>query len=1070
MVFLALIKVLIIDNTLSMSKKLDFLFHGIKKWPQMGVKDMIVCEIFITFAKKSVEMNIGILHLSDLHIKQESEFWASIASKIVSATRNDFHSCDKIFLICSGDIAFSGKEEEYRIAARFFNALKSLLNQFHDCKCNDLLILVPGNHDCNFTTEPQVRKVLIDNLSYENLGKDYSVINPITVVQDEFFSFVESINGETVDSRLAYEYKVDIEGFSISFLCLNSAWCSRKNEIVGGLFYPIELIKENIKADAAIKIAVIHHHPAWLTPNSSVNNRIEFTDFVNAECDLVLLGHEHSNNIEIGSDSQGKPITRLVSGDALYANWNGLASGFQTLIIDTDSRTVSQHNYHLKNVDSIYYPTAEFSFELRPRYSIFRDFVSNEDFISSFSTIEIPLVKESKTVSIDNLFIYPNIETAEDLKKDIDAKYKDSSSLLEGSSKATIILEGDNQSGKTSLLKKLYLDSLKKGLYPLFLNGEEFKSGKIDTILRRAYNIQYVNKDYEVYNQFSTDKKIVFIDDITNIGSNNNIPNLVSQLSTRFARIYISTSPRYDFLTSIETLKKGVFYGRILPLGFKKRGELIETYYKLSNPNWSNISTQQYIEDTKKLIEEVQNVLGNKIIPSCPIFIISILQSMKMMQPANIEQTSYGYCYQTLIHYALAVKAKISNEDIGSYFNYLSELAYYIYKNYQEDNSWLSKRDLEKFHNAYVGEYVFKDFSQALSSLLESNIIVVNSDDEYRFGYPYIYYFLVAQKIASNLANSQGGKDLKFLCDNLHEDKCANILIFVTYHTKDRRLIDEATFATMLPFDTISPITLDKDKEYYNLLESLADDLSDSIIAKDINPLQERKKRWEEKDKIEQLLPDNKDNADLSTLPQELIVMRQAMRSIEIVGQIIKNSKGSLPKKQLESMVKELFFTAFRTIGFFGKLVSQSKDEIIESIKNESDDYESVYKTSLRVTSFIQTLALRFCLGIFSKVIHSVGLSDLKDIFNNVSLEIDTPAAKILAFSINTCYGKMSYSELKAIHSSMKNNPVVLRILKARVKSYLYNNDVTYDKKQKIASLLKWKIESNLLPMRSQIK
>ncbi len=1012
-------------------------------------------------------MNIGILHLSDMHVTQKSDFWTSTASKIVSATRNDFHSCNKIFIVCTGDIASSGKIEEYDVASRFLNSLKSLINQIHSNKCHESFIMVPGNHDCNFSSEPQLRKVLIENLSYETLGRDHSVINPITGVQDNFFSFVEGLNNETLSSRLAYESIVDIEGFKISFLCLNSAWCSRKNEVVGGLFYPVELIKGNLKADAAIKIAIFHHHPAWLTPHSVVNNRIEFTDFINAECDLVLLGHEHTNNIEVGSDSQGKPVTRLVSGDAMYANWNGISSGFQTLIIDTDTRIVQQHNYHLKDADSIYYPIDEFPFELRPRYSIYRDFVSSEDFLSSFSTIEIPLVKESKAVSIENLFIYPNIETAEDLKKDIDAKYKDSSSLLDDSSQSTIILEGDSQSGKTSLIKKLYLDSLKKGLYPLFLSGADFRTGKIDTILRRAYNAQYVNKDYEIYNQFYIEKKIIFIDDITNIGSNENIPNLIDQLATRFSKIFITTPPRYDLITSIEALKKSVFYGKILPLGFKKRGELIETYYKLSNPNWSNISTQQYIEDTKKLIEEVQNVLGNKIIPSYPIFIISILQSMKMMQPANIEQTSYGYCYQTLIHYALSVKAKIANEDIGSYFNYLSELAYYIYKNNQEDNGWLSKRELENFHNTYIGEYVFKDFSQALSALLESNIIVINGDNEYRFGYPYIYYFLVAQKISSNLANSQGYQELKYLCDNLHEDKCANILIFVTYHTKDRRLIDEATFATMLPFDTISPITLEKDKEYYNLLESIADDLSDSIIAKDIDPLQERKRRWEAKDKMEQIIPESEDNVDLSTLPQELIIMRQAMRSIEIVGQIIKNSKGSLPKKQLENMVKELFFTAFRTIGFFGKLVLQSKEEIIESIKKGSDDYESVYATSLRVTSFIQTLALRFCLGIFSKVIHSVGLNDLKEIFNNVALEIDSPAAKILAFSINTCYGRMSFSELKAIHSSMKNNPVVLRILKARVKSYMYNNDVPYDKKQKIASLLKWKFESNLLPSRS---
>lgn len=1030
---------------------------------------MIICVIFITFAEKSFSMKLGILHLTDLHIANETEFWNSRAAKIVSAVRNDFHSCEKIFIVCTGDIAFSGKEEEYKIASKFFTALKSLLNQFLDRKCHDVIIMTPGNHDCNFSNEQQIRKFIVDRLSYESIGKDQSVIESMTTVQNEFFAFVKEINGDTPSTRLAYEYTFDLGETQMSFVCLNTAWCSKLKETMGGLFYPVELIKEHIGAPAHIKIVAFHHHPAWLTPNSSQNNRIEFSEFINSEFDLVLLGHEHANHIEVGSNSKGNPVNRLVSGEALYENWNGISSGFLSLVIDSQKRTVSQRNYHWEESKAIYFPNSENTFELRPRFSLNKDFISNEDFIANFSTVEIPLVKESKTVSIDNLFIYPNIETADDLKSDIDAKYKDSASLVDNDSYSTIILEGENQSGKTSLLKKLYLDSLKKGLYPLFISGAEFRSGKLDTILRRAYSNQYIDKEYEEYNQFPIENKVIFIDDISDMGNYKNVPTLISQLSARFSKVYLSTSPRFDFVSPLESLKKGVFWGRILPLGYKKRGELIETYYKLSNPNWSNFSTQQYIDETKRLIEEVQNVLGNKIIPSYPIFIISILQSMKMMQPANIEQTSYGYCYQTLIHYALAVKAKVANEDIGSYFNYLSELAYYVYKHQQEDNGWITKQELELFHDTYASEYVFKDFSEALNALVESNIIVTNSDEEYRFGYPYIFYFLVAQKISSNLANSQGHLELKHLCDNLHEDKCANILIFVTYHTKDRRLIDEATFATMLPFDSIAPITLEKNKEYYNILESLADDLSDSIIAKDIDPLLERKKRWEEKDKIALSSP-SEDEIDFSTLPPELIIMRQAMRSIEIVGQIIKNSKGSLPKIQLENMVKELFFTAFRTIGFFGQLVSQSKEDIINSIKKETDDYESAYNTTLRVNAFLQTMALRFCLGIFSKVIHSVGLYDLKEIFNNVALEIDSPAAKILAFSINTCYGKMSFSELKRIHTIMKDNPVVLRILKARVKSYLYNNDVTYDKKQRIAALLNWKVESKLLPMHSKNK
>jgi hypothetical protein len=1014
-------------------------------------------------------MNIGILHLSDLHIKSDCKFWGSNPAQIVSATRNDFHSCDKLFIVCTGDVAFSGLEDEYQIATRFFNALKSLLNRIHSNKCSEILIITPGNHDCDFLKESQLRSLALNNLSYDILDRDNSVKDNALVVQDNFFKFLEQNNGKAIDNKLAYKYLFEIDGYKVCFLCLNTAWCSRLKETVGGLFYPVSLVKESAQEDCNMLIALFHHHPAWLTPNTTPSNRNEFIEFINSEADMVLLGHEHANNIEIGSDINGNPITRFISGDALYADCNGISSGFQTIVIDTEMRSVNQHNYHLKSANNIYYPIKELNFDLRPRFSAYRDFISNEEFISAFSTIEIPLVKESKAVLIDSLFVYPNIETTDDLKKDIDAKYKDSSSLLETES-STIILEGENQSGKTSLLKKIYLDALKKGLYPLFLRGEDFKSCKLDTVLRRAYGEQYTEKDYEVYNQYPSEKKIILIDDITSLGNWSNLPSLIDDLSLRFAKVYVSTSPRYDIASSLETVKKGAFYGRILPLGYKKRAELIEIYYKLSNPNWANYTRQQYIEETKKLIEEVQNVLGNKIIPAYPIFIISILQSMKMMQPANIEQTSYGYCYQTLIHYALAIKAKVPNEDIGSYFNYLSELSYFIYINHTEDNGWLNKNEIESFHRQYVKEYVFKEFSKSLNALLDSNIIISNADEEYRFGYPYIYYFLVAQKISSILTTEQGKKELKYLCDNLHEDKCANILIFITYHTKDRNLIDEATFATMLPFNHIIPITLEKNKEYYNILESLSEDFSDSIISKDIDPLKERQRRLEEKDKIDQILPTRDEEMAYNTLPEELVVMRQAMRSIEIVGQIIKNCKGSLPKKQLETMVMELFFTAFRTIGYFGQLVDQSKDEIIASIKKECEDVESAYKITLRVNAFIQTAALRFCLGIFSKVIHSVGLADLKDIFNAVAQEIGSPAAKILAFSINTCYGHMSYTDLKSIYTTIENNPVVLRILKARVKSYLYNNDVKYDKKQRIASLLKWRFESKHLSFRSQIK
>lgn len=340
--------------------------------------------------------------------------------------------------------------------------------------------------------------------------------------------------------------------------------------------------------------------------------------------------------------------------------------------------------------------------------------------------------------------------------------------------------------------------------------------------------------------------------------------------------------------------------------------------------------------------------------------------------------------------------------------------------------------------------------------LLDSNIVVLD-DEEYRFGYEYIYYYLVAQKIAAVVATDFGRNEIKKLCNNLENDKCANILVFITHHSKDSILIEEATLATMLPFEEITPITLDKGKEYYKLLESIVEQLKDNIIPAEIDPIKEREKNWEQRDKIEKNLP-TRDDEDLSTLPQEIIVMRQAIRALEIVGQIIKNRKGSLPRTQLIDMVTELYFTAFRTIGFFGKLVTNTQDEIIENLKNDSKEYETKARMKERLNIFIQLYSLRFCLGIFSKVIHSVGLSELKEIFNEVAIKIGTPAAKVLSFSINTCYGRMSYGELQRIYKEMKGNPVVLRILKARVKSYLYNNHVDYKKRQQIAELFNWQV------------
>ena len=67
-----------------------------------------------------------------------------------------------------------------------------------------------------------------------------------------------------------------------------------------------------------------------------------------------------------------------------------------------------------------------------------------------------------------------------------------------------------------------------------------------------------------------------------------------------------------------------------------------------------------------------------------------------------------------------------------------------------------------------------------------------------------------------------------------------------------------------MPFEESVPITLNKGKEYYRLLESIVDQLKDTIIPAEIDPIKEREKNWEQQDKIEKSLP-AKNDEDLSS-------------------------------------------------------------------------------------------------------------------------------------------------------------------------------------------------------------
>lgn len=1016
-------------------------------------------------------MKIGILHLTDAHIKSSSDWIIDKYSNIVSAVKDIYEDCDKIYMVFTGDIAFSGSEEEYQIAYKFLNSIRSLIKTLYGDKLFLKIIITPGNHDCNFKKDKQTRKNAISNMSYDYIGDDNSVIEECLSIQTSFWKFYQMINNEVECTNSIYDAITDqINGKDIVFHCFNTAWMSSLTETVGTLFYPVEKVKKQVNKFGDLNISIFHHHYSWLNPNTTDNNKNEFSQCIREFSDMIIYGHEH--------EQQGVKVQNIYSqkeqydfsGEALQMQkGKKIDSGFQSFIIDFDTRIGYNTNYHWN--DNLYYPEKNGSFILRELQQKHNEFQNRKDFICELNNFKLPLfLSDEKKIRLKDIFIYPDLEKNNDLKRELYDDYIDSSSIINDNSYNIIILEGENQSGKTSLLNMLYLNCIEQHKYPLLINGKCLKKTDIDNNISSAYKEQYEdNKNIEEFKQTDNSNKILLIDNLNQSELNNSsIIDLLNKLRRRFGKILITTSSIYNIVSILESDISDILSVKILPLGHKKRNKLIERYHILNEESPYSIDEQIFLERTKASYEQVQTFLGDKLIPSYPIFILSMLQSMNLAKPNSYEQTSYGYCYQSLIHFALAGKAKVKNEDIDTFLNYLAELAYAMFKNnvnVMSESDWLS------FYKKYANDYISPALSDIKDKLLKSGIII-EDDSFYKFGYNYIYYFLVARKIADMLSEEDGKNDIKYLCEHLHKDKYANILIFVAHHSKDPFLIDEAILSSMIPFDNIHPITLELNGSYYNLIKDIIEEFKDDIIRSSTNPMEEREKRLTKKDQIDKELKikngSGEDNSsdDDRYMPAEVISFHQAVRSLEIVGQIIKNRKGSIPKEKLFEMTKELYLTAFRTIGFLGEIVRSTKDELINSIQSKTDQNEGKTAIAQRVNLFFQLMSFNFCLGIFSKVINAVGNKELRPIFDDVANSIGTPAAKLVSFSIKTCYGKLSIKELKDLVQEFEKNPVALRILKARVKSYLYNNYIEFRDRQKIVDTLKM----SLLPPKPNLQ
>lgn len=571
------------------------------------------------------------------------------------------------------------------------------------------------------------------------------------------------------------------------------------------------------------------------------------------------------------------------------------------------------------------------------------------------------------------------------------------------------------------------------------------------------------------------DQRVILIDNVDKSPLNQDgIDKMIESLLLNYKCVIMTSKPNTNVLSIIRQSDKNsrYCYYHILSFGHIKRNELIEKWFRLGIDR-CQLNDADIIDKIKLVYNQISTILSGDLLPAYPAFLLTILHGMSsMVESYNLTPTSYANLYHTLLITSLG-RADVPQEKLNGVITFLTELAYKMYEHKEREIGLypnVSKINFDAFYVTYAKTRIPPYGAGPLMSILiNAGILSATEKGNLCFSYKYIFYYLVGRKLAGLVDTGKGNSELTFLCNNIDKEDSANILVFLAYLVKNpTSLLDEVRLTTQIPLNEVAPITLSLDDSLFIRLSSLVKSIKEQVLLTDVNYKEARTKLLKASDDAEiqaKALSDEKsDTQQIEQLDDAIKDINTILKSVRVIGQIVKNQCGTLTIPELETLVEDSYLSSFRLIGQFTKLVEEDFDAIVDEICNiHQIDTSNRIQVEDRVSKVLSGLLFKLCLSVFSNLALSVGTTDLQQIFDNVAEKIGTPAAHLISFTINSYYGPFRIEYLKDMVSKYSNNPVVMNLIQARVRHYVYHHDLPYDKKQQFGQISGLKlINSNM--------
>jgi hypothetical protein len=682
----------------------------------------------------------------------------------------------------------------------------------------------------------------------------------------------------------------------------------------------------------------------------------------------------------------------------------------------------------------------------------FKDFLNSADILTKSH-------HNKETLNLNDIFVFPKLKSydveeashkydAENLKHDILSFNK-------------LIIAGENQAGKTTLCKVIFQIYRNLNYVPIYLEDENKYLGKPTNKLEKAFAEQYQGANYS---DFDTKRIVPILD---NFHYAKHQEKYIEQFND-FPKQVLIVDDIFGLNIKNQNLIKDYNKFKIREFSPIERNDLIKRWIQIKEENQIQINKnhlQQSIDEKTELIENSLGIIfGKGIMPSYPFFILSLLAAQDTQKPLDSEITSQGHCYQALIYLYLR-KQGVKNDQIDIYTNFLTELAYFIY---ESNGNSLANEDFQKFLDDYKNKFNLPiSITDIVQTLSKVNICKFDSLNQFNFCYSYIYYFFAAKYLAEHLESKK--ETINKILSNLHKDENAYITVFVAHHTKSNYLLDELLLNAEILFEKYLPATLDT--EELSFFDKHEDKIIKAIMPSfEHNSEEERRKLLVEKSKMEEVREQSNNDAesDLDQAATDFITnLRLSIKTVEVMGLIIKNRSGSLDKQRLEYIFEQGMKVHLRILKSFIDLIRDEKVEkdiidflterIKQAIREKAEENEelSLDKIEKIARTIYWNVNFGVLHGFTTKAIHSLGSSNLLNIAQAVNEKLKTPSAFIINHGIRMWYGKnLRLDEIDARLKDKDFSKTAQNLMKFKIVEHCRLHNIEFKDIQKIEQRL----------------